>query len=163
MTVGSEALGPLALVVLPDGRVGLIDFGQCQRLSHDERLGLAELFVALGDDPNEPLANTRVAHAFSSTGVKTQKSDEQFLALMARVMFDKVQPEWLNRDSPIRKTFREDKVETIPIHMFMTYRTSTLLRGLCLVLQENVSIADEWRPFAERWLLNNGRLAEAGS
>eukprot|EP00929_Paragymnodinium_shiwhaense_P076975 TRINITY_DN39615_c0_g1_i1.p1 TRINITY_DN39615_c0_g1~~TRINITY_DN39615_c0_g1_i1.p1 ORF type:complete len:581 (-),score=137.45 TRINITY_DN39615_c0_g1_i1:679-2421(-) len=147
---------PGNILLLPDGRVGLIDFGQCQQLTSEQREGLAKLFVALGGAADEPEAKRRVAGAFSATGVTTQKSNEEFLSLMPRLMFDKMQPEWLRRDGPIWKTMRKDKIETLPTHLMMAYRTSMLLRGLCLVLQENISIADEWRPLAEKWLHENG-------
>lgn len=153
---------PGNILLLPDGRVGLIDFGQCGRLSRAERIGLARLFVALGDDGGDAVTNERVAGAFSATGIRTAESDEDFLALMPRLMFDKLRPEWLDRtkEGPLRTVLRKDKIEDFPLHLALAYRTSMLLRGLCLVLQENVSIADEWRPLAESWLQENRVLVD---
>lgn len=142
---------PGNILLLPDGRVGLIDFGQCRQLSHEQRLAIANLFVALSDSPDTPNQDARIAAAFAATGIKTKNSNERFLAMMPRLMFCGLKPEWLDR-ARLKEIFENDKLETFPTHMIMLYRASMLLRGTCLVLQENVNIAEAWRPWAERWI-----------
>lgn len=145
---------PGNILLLPDGRVGLIDFGQCRQLSHEQRLAVAKLFVALSESPDTPDQDARIAAAFTATGVQTKNSDAVFLATMPRLMFCGLKPEWLDRGR-LKEVFAKDSLETLPTHMIMLYRASMLLRGTCLVLQENVNIAEAWRPWAERWLRDN--------
>jgi aarF domain-containing kinase len=142
---------PGNILLLPDGRIGLIDFGQCRQLSHDQRLAMAQLVVVLSEPADTPGQDTRVAAAFAATGIKTKNSDERFLAMMPRLMFCGLKPEWLDRDR-LREIFENDRIVSFPTHMIMLYRTSMLLRGTCLALQENVDISEAWRPWAERWL-----------
>jgi len=144
---------PGNILMLPDGRVGLIDFGQCKALSDEERAGLARLVLALSEPGAGEAAgsNARIAEAFAATGVRSVNSDEAFLSTLPRLMFCGLTPEMLDREK-LQVVFRGDKVEHMPLHMIMAYRTSMLLRGLCLVLQENVSVAHAWRPWAEMWL-----------
>eukprot|EP00913_Durusdinium_trenchii_P018156 g17057.t1 len=121
--------------MMPDGRIGLIDFGQCRRLTSEQKAGLARLLQAVSQ-PVSPEADRQVAAAFEATGVKTKHGDPEFLALLPRLMFSRIHTE----------------IVEVPVHMVMAYRTAMLLRGLCLVLQENTSVAEAWSPWAERWL-----------
>lgn len=144
---------PGNILMMPDGRIGLIDFGQCRRLSSEEKAGLARLLQAV-TRPQSPEADREVAEAFEHTGVKSQHGDREFMALLPRLMFSRLQAEWLQGD--IKEVLRRDRIVEFPIHVVMAYRTAMLLRGLCLVLQENTSIAEAWTPWAERWLNQSG-------
>ena len=57
---------------MPDGRLGLIDFGQTRRLSDTERLALAKVVVALG---TEASAET-VAASMQEAGFIAQDQDD---------------------------------------------------------------------------------------
>eukprot|EP00439_Symbiodinium_sp_Y106_P068289 s2412_g11.t1 len=146
---------PGNILMMPDGRIGLIDFGQCRRLSLEEKAGLARLLQAV-TKPRSPEADREVAEAFEHTGVKSQHGDREFMALLPRLMFSRLQAEWLQGDIKERVVLRKDRIVEFPIHVVMAYRTAMLLRGLCLVLQENTSIAEAWTPWAERWLNQAG-------
>lgn len=148
---------PGNILLCEDGRVGLIDFGQCRQLAASEKRCLADLFVALGQ-PLSPDADAVVAKAFAATGIRTTRSDEKFLSTLARLMFCSLQTEWLDR-AFLKETFARDHIEAIPVHLVMAYRAAMLLRGLCLLFQENVSPADAWRPWAEDWLHREGARA----
>lgn len=145
---------PGNVLLLPDGRIGLIDFGQCRKLEFTERMAIAKLIMALTDPPDSPGQDKRVADAVLATGIETKNSDVPYLALLPRLMFCSLRPEWLDREN-LRPIFENDRVTSLPIHMMMLYRTSMLLRGTCLVLQENVNPAALWRPWAEQWLREN--------
>jgi len=144
---------PGNILMLPDGKVGLIDFGQCKRLSFEEKVGIARLIKAVSQ-PKSPEADQEVAAAFEATGVRTKNGNRDFLALLPRLMFSRMQAEWFESGT-LKEVLRQDKVLEIPIHMVMAYRTAILLRGLCLVLQENASVAEAWTPYAEKWLAEN--------
>ncbi|CAK9053417.1 unnamed protein product [Durusdinium trenchii] len=140
---------PGNILMMPDGRIGLIDFGQCRRLTSEQKAGLARLLQAVSQ-PVSPEADRQVAAAFEATGVKTKHGDPEFLALLPRLMFSRIHTEWVRGD--IKETLQRDRIVEVPVHMVMAYRTAMLLRGLCLVLQENTSVAEAWSPWAERWL-----------
>jgi len=146
---------PGNILMMPDGRIGLIDFGQCRRLTVEQKVGLARLLRAV-TRPACPEADEEVAAAFEATGVKSQQRDQEFLALLPRLMFSRLQAEWLQGE--IKDVLRRDRIVEFPIHVVMAYRAAMLLRGLCLVMQENTSIAEAWTPWAERWL-DQSRIA----
>lgn len=83
---------PGNILMMPDGRIGLIDFGQCRRLSSEEKAGLARLLQAV-TRPQSPEADREVAEAFEHTGVKSQHGDREFMALLPRLMFSRLQAE----------------------------------------------------------------------
>ena len=140
---------PGNILMMPDGRIGLIDFGQCRRLTAEQKDGLARLLQAVSK-PVSPEADRQVAAAFEATGVRTKHGDQEFLALLPRLMFSRIHTEWIRGD--IKEVLLRDRIVEVPVHMVMAYRTAMLLRGLCLVLQENTSVAEAWSPWAERWL-----------
>lgn len=146
---------PGNILLLPDGRIGLIDFGQCKRLSDKERLAFAELFSALAAAPASldasHDADKRIATAFRGMGVESTHSQQRFLAMMPRLMFSRMQPEWFEKGY-LKEVFAGDRVEHFPAEVMMVYRASMLLRGLCLTMQQNVSVADAWGSWATRWL-----------
>ena len=70
---------PGNLIAMSDGRVGLIDYGQCKQLAPAPRRAIAELIVKIADDaPAE-----EVAAAFRRVGVKTEHDTDEFLGKMA--------------------------------------------------------------------------------
>lgn len=151
---------PGNILLLPDGRIGLLDFGQCRRMSHHQRADLARLFVVLGRAKQGNASDSELASAFAATGMTSAHGDDRFLSIMPRLLFDKVDAEWFDKESPVGKEWREvmkgDKLEHFPPHMSSLCRMVMLLRGQCMVLQENVSLVDIWQPFAERWLREHG-------
>lgn len=140
---------PGNILLMPDGRIGLIDFGQCRRLTSEQKDQLAHLLQAVAK-PASPEADRQVASAFEATGVRTKHGDQEFLALLPRLMFSRIHTEWIHGN--IKEVLQRDRIVEVPVHMVMAYRTAMLLRGLCLVLQENTSVAEAWSPWAERWL-----------
>ncbi|CAJ1383514.1 unnamed protein product [Effrenium voratum] len=82
----------------------------------------------------------------------SKNGDKEFLALLPpRLMFCRFQAEWLGGDK-LKDVLMRDHIVEIPLHMVMAYRTAMLLRGLCLVFQENTSVAEVWSP----WVLVSG-------
>jgi len=153
---------PGNILLLPDGRIGLIDFGQCKRLTDDQRIAFAELFSALTAAPAaldaSHDADERIASAFTAMGVLSRDSQRRFLAMMPRLMFSRLQPQWFEKGY-LKEVFAGDRVEKFPPDVFMVYRASMLLRGLCLTMQHNLSVADAWGSYATRWLQANALAA----
>lgn len=135
---------PGNILVLPDGRLGLIDYGQCKRLSALSRRKLARLVLSVADPGG---SDTEVAEAFRDFGLVTKNDDEAFIASFARLIFGKVTPQTLDR-AWHKQLHKRDSVEKFPPDLIMVTRTVGLLRGVGLMLKCNPGVADIWRASA---------------
>lgn len=70
---------PGNLIAMADGRVGLIDYGQCKLLEPEPREAIAALIVKIADEA----PHAEVAEAFRRVGVRTEKDSDEFLGNMA--------------------------------------------------------------------------------
>eukprot|EP00039_Didymoeca_costata_P001160 m.50282 g.50282 ORF g.50282 m.50282 type:complete len:588 (+) comp10658_c0_seq2:208-1971(+) len=158
---------PGNILVLPDYRLGLIDYGQCRSLDPAKRSDIAKLILAVAEDrPDET-----IAEAFRDLGIKTLKDDTQFLADFAKLILGSVSLFyslslhlwWLSciRDFQTKHLSHEwhmrlhkaDRVTVFPTDLAMVCRVAGLLRGLSLALQHNVSISDQWKEHAKAAML----------
>jgi len=145
---------PGNILLLPDGRIGLIDFGFCVRLDLEEKRFLAKLFIMLAESPSYGVsaeADQQIMETVLSCGVCSENNSEEVLSQFPRFAFNKLEPRWLEKDY-IKGIMKKDKVKNIPLFFLLACRCSALLRGLCFGLQENISCAQEWAPYARRWL-----------
>jgi len=145
---------PGNILLLPDGRIGLIDFGFCVRLDLEEKRLLAKLFIILAESPSYGVsaeADQQIMETVLSCGVCSENNSEEVLSQFPRFAFNKLEPRWLEKDY-IKGIMKKDKVKNIPLFFLLACRCSALLRGLCFGLQENISCAQEWAPYARRWL-----------
>ena len=126
-------------------KLGLIDFGQCKRLSPKEQYEVANLILKVVDHGSDK----EVADAFRDLGVGTKNDNSEFLAAMARLMFGPLQPYHMDHDWH-HKLNKKDRITYFPNQLSMVYRTSMLLRGLAVSLQENVSVGDMWQEHARK-------------
>lgn len=75
---------PGNLLVLTDGKLGLIDFGQTKRISEEERLGVARVVAAIGDHSSDRL----IADSMRQLGFCTKFNKDNVLAQYATLFFD---------------------------------------------------------------------------
>ncbi|KAG8462180.1 hypothetical protein KFE25_011630 [Diacronema lutheri] len=143
---------PGNVLVLPDGRLGLIDYGQCKTLPLDVRLALAEVIVAVADGA----ADARVAAAFRRTGFRSEKDSDAFIAAIARIMLSRVDPA-LMRGKTRKALFASDRVAHFPPDLTSVWRAVALLRGSALSLRCNISPAERWRAHASALLASHAR------
>ncbi|ETO08530.1 hypothetical protein RFI_28857, partial [Reticulomyxa filosa] len=144
---------PGNILLMPDGRLGLIDYGQFKYLSKDERKHLAELIIALADRNSE-----RIVEKAKEIGFRSKHMDPYFIEVMTTIGFDRL-------DNDIRKGMSSiefftlmrnlDEPVKIPGNYYLVQRTVFLLRGLSQLLQFECSVAQHWKPFAQRFLLEN--------
>lgn len=79
---------------MPDGRIGLIDYGQNKRLTQQQRKGFAELLLAVcTDDPK------LIADKVRALGLVTEKDDENVMYQLCRVMYGV--DSWETRDGMV--------------------------------------------------------------
>eukprot|EP00977_Amphora_coffeiformis_P013491 scaffold3571_cov176-Amphora_coffeaeformis.AAC.7 len=125
-------------------KLGLIDFGQCKRLTRQERAQVARLLVAVANNETDDT----IAAAFRDLGVRTKNDNTEFLAKFAKLMFGPLQSYHLDH-SWHRALHKQDAVTYFPNQLSMVYRTSMLLRGLAVSLQLNPSVGDLWKAHAQ--------------
>ncbi len=125
-------------------KIGLIDYGQCKRLSLEERQKVARLMISVANDASDE----EIAAHCRDLGFVTKNDSTKFLADFSRLMFGKLRSEHLKREwhAALRE---EDDIRYFPNELSMVYRASTLLRGLAMSFQLNVSVGEKWREHAQ--------------
>ena len=71
---------------MPDGRLGLIDYGQVRRLSDEDRLALSRVVIALGG--KEDVIDSEVANAMRGFGFRSRRDMDDVIARTAALYFD---------------------------------------------------------------------------
>lgn len=75
---------PGNILLLDDGRLGLIDYGQVKHISKEHRLNLARLIVALAEGSRDDIIHV-LTH---DMGVRTVRNNPYYLEKQARLMID---------------------------------------------------------------------------
>ena len=158
---------PGNVLLMPDGRLGLIDYGQVMRLSDAQRRTLAALLVALAAQ-DEAAA---VAGA-TAMGFRTRRMDPAVLAQLAAFFFDRDDYDRFGVEdggggggpvvaySPARTLKRlngADKLVVVPEEYILAARVSLLLRGTSqLMARGRVALAVCWRGVREAGAARDG-------
>ena len=144
---------PGNILMTPDKQIGLIDYGQCKRLTVPEARALAHLILAIHHDSD----NETVADAMRGCGFVSKNDNSTFLASFARLIFHKIEPHVLDHKWHMA-LHKSDQITQFPQSAIMVGRLSGILRGVGLTFMHNVSIADMWAPHAQT-LLDEGEDA----
>lgn len=139
----------------PSTRLGLIDYGQCKRLTPREQVQVAQLVLAIAN--KEP--DLAVATAFRNLNITTKNDNTEFLANFGRLMFGPLLPKYMDHKWH-RKLHNQDQVLYFPKELSMVYRTSLLLRGLAVSLQLNYSVGDAWKGHAQETIDRNPHIVQ---
>ncbi|GLD92079.1 hypothetical protein PINS_up000612 [Pythium insidiosum] len=75
---------PGNILLMDDGRLGLIDYGQVKYLSKEHRVHLAKLIVALAEGTTDDIVRVMT----QDMGIRTEKNDPYFLEKQAHLMLD---------------------------------------------------------------------------
>lgn len=162
---------------MPDGRLALIDYGQCVRLSSSQRKQLARLIVALAErsrfqSTHKPIATSRpsepqpcadnerderVRAAAEALGFRTARMSTDGLVGLASYFFDADPPPVAGRRLTPAQALRAldllDPIVRIPEEFLMCARVSLLLRGTSqLMVQKGLATAAAWEADAKRAL-----------
>ncbi len=141
---------PGNILLLPDGRLGLIDFGQTKRITAEHRKNLSKLILALAREDKE-----EACRMMDLMGFKTEKGDPYVVWKSAQIFFDKDDlsvTEGLNIQLFVEKLDSIDKVVKTGDDYVLAGRAAMLLRGLGTLLNYPVSIAQAWKGTADKVL-----------
>jgi predicted unusual protein kinase regulating ubiquinone biosynthesis (AarF/ABC1/UbiB family) len=150
---------------LPDGRAGLLDFGQVKTLPDDLRLKFAKLMLALAENANDE----EITECVLALGFRWKNNIPQYVAGFTRFNFNSARWESLgdgkNPMQVIGEAMKNDPLVRLPGDMTFLFRATTLLRGICYQFPGLV-IADVWKPYAQQALAAGPRVSiiqEVGS
>jgi len=145
---------PGNLLLLENGKLGLIDYGQVKAISKENRVLLAKMIIALTE--NDKL---EVIRLIREVGYKSTHSNPDLTYIYARLMLDadnKRLTEGLHIQKFMENLEKRDPIVSLPREFVMVCRVSLMLRGLGHALKQPRSIASAWRPIAERVLREAG-------
>uniref|UniRef100_M4BTI7 Protein kinase domain-containing protein n=1 Tax=Hyaloperonospora arabidopsidis (strain Emoy2) TaxID=559515 RepID=M4BTI7_HYAAE len=142
---------PGNILLLEDGRLGLIDYGQVKHISKEHRVHLAKLIVALAGDSRDDIIDVLT----KDMRIKTANMDPYFLEKQARLMIDnddRTVTEGMNAQLFLEHLHTIDRIEYIPDEYVMAFRCSLLLRGFSYLLHYKFSHAKSWEGVARQVL-----------
>lgn len=151
---------PGNIMLLPDGRLGLIDYGQVKRWTLDQRLAYAELIAALADVSAGTGSPDEVVRAFSQElKMVTTRNDPDVLFRLATFWNDRNTKDVT--DGRNLQEFQdwaeaEDPQVSVPNWPIMASRVSVLMRGMGNAFGLHLTTAETWAPYARRILAEHG-------
>ncbi|KAJ3305316.1 hypothetical protein HDV03_001609 [Kappamyces sp. JEL0829] len=139
---------PGNFLLMPDGRIAMLDYGQVKRLTDQERLFLARFVVAVADRNEKDLLQL-----YKETGYKSKYMNTTVMTRVAVVVFDRDGRDvcdGLNLQQFIDKMYAMDPWEETSDFLVMPIRLSLLMRGVGLMLNHPVSVCTAWKPIAQK-------------
>lgn len=143
---------PGNFLLMDDGRLGLLDFGQTIRFNFDQRQRLGALVTAVYQKDD-------VVPVMKALGVETANNDRLFQETLGIFLLGSLRQvrELIAREQgttsikSFRRFFQDmrqrDTVVQFPTDYYMAIRSATLLRGLGMILGHSVDPAASWAPF----------------
>lgn len=155
---GDPHLGNMLLA--KDGRIGLIDYGQCKSLTKRDAREYAILMELVGQGKRQ-----EAIEAAKECGFSTERNDDYVLWKTLQVCIDSDSPEVCggkNMQIFLKELSERDQTKSIPEQYVFVVRSSILLRGLGILLgYDSVSLSNRWK----RWVnyaISNYSPAEKG-
>jgi len=160
------------ILMLPDDRLGLIDYGATLKLTEAQRESFAKLVIAIADEDDDA-----VPPAFWASGFKSARQDPRLALLLAHVFFNRgpfpedlnrlaprvgmpLNPDLLTLDSYLRGG-RLDDISEFPGHLVMLQRLCMVLSGLAMELGAGrLSSAGMLKPSALKWLQEREKVTD---
>ncbi len=149
---------PGNICLCPDGKVGLLDWGQVKRIPDDLLLRFSSVVDAI-----ERNSVTEVVQAFFRLGVEVaDPRDISAVHAIAVTMLDTRRVPGAPDPStdPSAALLRANLVRRLPSELYFVVRTVQLLRGIAHALDVDYSLATQWAPRA-RLLLRTSAVDTA--
>lgn len=149
---------PGNVLILPDGRLGLLDYGMVGRLSNKDRETVAETIVALSDRDKAATARLYRENGYKATFRGGGAIDDAILHRVASSHLDRIDLSPITLDDgetldtlDILRSFQE---RVVPSFVEEGRRLGGLLMGVNAQSGRPISLAKEWRPIAKQALRN---------
>jgi aarF domain-containing kinase len=146
---------PGNLLLMPDGRLGLVDYGQVKSVPLDFRLKYAKLIVALADGKNDEA----VRIATEEIGLRTKRNDPEVLWRVLAMQHDRDTMDVTGgRNLQLFMEWAEaqDPMVYVPPDLVFPGRVTLMLRGLGNAFRLQLSVAKLWRAQAAALLREHG-------
>lgn len=142
---------PGNILLLDDGRLGLVDYGQVKHLSKEFRKSYAELIIALAEDDREKVIDV----AFNQMKILTKHGNVD-TAFRAMKFWNDSNTEsvlqGLNAYQFLEFLENEDPVLEQNEDLIIPSRVSLILRGMGNAFGMDLSMAKLWKPIAQQVL-----------
>eukprot|EP00958_Prasinococcus_capsulatus_P000201 scaffold14_cov380-Prasinococcus_capsulatus_cf.AAC.11 len=139
-------------MLMPDGKLGMLDFGMVKVLNDHERLNIAQVLVA---HRHGNLQAQRAAleaagvHIPTSDNAVPTPEDVELVTKLAEYMVDTKGAGDPNYESPTVDTLRTS-LKSLPKDIYFYFRTIMLLRKVLHVIQYDISVVRVWQDLADR-------------
>ncbi len=146
-------------MLLPDGRIGLIDFGSTKKLTRNERLSACLLYAAIARKDEEMLFDI-----CDIGGYKSKYGDKEVLMKLILFGYDSWGKDLMgnaNIQTFVDELKKKDPWEEVPDNLVMAQFMSIRLRSLALGMNHPVRCSDYWASIAEEVLANEGHPYES--
>lgn len=146
---------PGNVLILSDGRLGLLDYGQVKRMELKHRIRYAKLIVALARDDREEIVRLH----FDELGVVTKRRNETLAYFAAAFYHDRDTAdvtggrELLDFMDQLEST---DPMVQLPEPYLLAMRGNMILRGVAKTLGVNIRMSKMWLNEALRLLRSQG-------
>ena len=142
-------------MLLSDGRLGLIDYGQVKTMTVKERINLAHLILAHEKKDKKEV----VRLTFDVLGTITKKKDPEIAYLSSAFWFDRTTEDVMgdkNIHYFIEWLEAHDPMVHLPEEYIFAARVSILLRGMGKAFGMNLIMSQLWKEEAEKFLKSQG-------
>ena len=155
------------MLILPDGRIGLIDYGMVGRLNEDEQELIASTVLAFttGDDDTviRNYLDTGYRIGWSSTSEEFEgdhtNHPDNIIHRCARFHLDRIDlsPVTMNdRTIPVFQLLQKSIERAVPDWIEQMKRIGGLLMGVASQAGRPISLSKEWTPIARQYLKEKG-------
>eukprot|EP01041_Mallomonas_annulata_P007576 gene7576-15535_t len=142
-------------LLLEDGRLGLIDYGQVKTMSIDERIKYAKLIIAHSRSDVKEVVRIH----FDELGTITKHRNEEIAYLFSSFYNDRMSSDVcgeMNIATFIDWLESQDKMIRLPDEYLMASRVNILLRGMGNAFGLQLRMSQMWAPDAMEFLKNQG-------
>ena len=136
---------PGNILMLSNGKLGLIDYGQCKRLEKDQRLALSKVVMELGS----PVVNDEAVNsAMYDFGFRFKNDNTDAIRELARLFFDSDGGSraagFTNPQEYYQQLQKLNPFVVMPDEAVLVARTSFLIRGMGALLGTNIETSKRW-------------------
>jgi len=139
--------------ILPDGRLGLLDYGMVGRVSNIERHAIAKTILALSRNNRTETARLYHESGYRSSWADGEITDENLIHRIATFHLDRVDlsPVYVadrNEHIGILTVLKSTKERSVPDWVNQARRLGGLLIGVSSQAARPISLANEWKTIA---------------